>query len=142
MNQLAVLMCITHIFFPSERRKNKDVYNAIEGTWLFDQMLKGAGGADPGSLPGNIVLNSSAHKKKGIGIWISKNRDEANFTWSISEKGSVLTLSPELSPAIQNQAVAGLTDYKGRYAIQSLEDTSFILQKEKLIIKFKRYIAE
>ncbi len=136
MKQLAVLICISHIFFPS-KKKNKELRGAFEGFWLFDQMLNG-NNSELNLRPGNVILNGSNNKNQYTGIWISENRDESGFTWSINENGSVFTIKPEQT-AVKNQATDSLDSYKGSYKIQSLNDTYVILQKAKMIIKFKRY---
>ncbi|MCE3294585.1 MAG: hypothetical protein K0R65_299 [Crocinitomicaceae bacterium] len=136
MGQLTVLICISHIIF-SERKENRKFGEAFKGVWLFDQLLKRSGVADLNSMPGNIILNSYTNKNEGTGIWISRNRSEANLIWSINEDGNVFTIKPKVT-SIHNQAAANLFDYQGEYKIQSFDNSGLILEKKGITIKFRR----
>lgn len=136
--KLFLVAIIIASVFSSCRKKDNDAADQLEGDWQIVTIIKGNGVVDPNSMPQSVTLTACNVKKdECIGKWVSNKGDQNDFFWTITEKGTIFTITVDpAQPA--NQATSDLADYKGDYDIQELSETAFIVKKESVTIEFSK----
>lgn len=133
---LSALVLGMFLVIGCEKKKNNDTAEMLNGQWSIVQITKEEGVVDANSMPQNVTLNACKVSKEDCdGLWISNNGDEGTFSWSVSEKGEMLTIAPAVS-GIANQATSDLAEYSGDYLIQELTDVKLLIQMNQITIEF------
>lgn len=135
---LTLLLGISGLLLVSCQKKNKDAADTLGGSWNIVAITKASGPVDANAMPQGVILNScNSAKDPCSGEWTSNNGDKGNFTWTITEKGEIFNITPNMG-TIVNQATSDLADYQGDYDIIELTDTKFLVQKGETKLEFGR----
>jgi hypothetical protein len=136
-NSLLAVVLSSVAFFGCQKKDN-DIAKDLDGQWEISKITKGTGVVDPNSMPQSVSLTSCKVQKDNCsGLWISNQGDKNDFFWTVTEKGTLLTIIIDATQP-SNQATSDLAEYKGVYIINALTDTSLVITKDNIKMEFKK----
>lgn len=134
---MLLIAAILFTAFSCEKRQNNKTAEKLDGGWEISRIMKADGEVDENSMPQGVTLSSCKVSDGPCdGLWISNNGDTGDFEWTVTEKGTIFTITPVVSSAPANQATSDLADYKGDYKINEVDNVQFIVQKGETILEF------